>query len=254
MNNEISLNYYGGSGGFLALWIILLGTKYRCVWKGPDQSLDEVKHKHWNINNVKEWKSTEVWPDFNGTLDSSLEHKVFFHCSPTTTQWEKQTGLRVIVYTDWNTQMLLSEYKNAFVFNRNETINWMSNHVNRSFYTSYYNVKDESWPDLWTIDDYDLLPKRIQLELQQTLNFTSKKDYIDQIFNQTKIHYKGDEVWHELDDKILDASVVVKLQDIVKTNGNSLLEPLGYKTNDNVTELLAWWLSKHPNRLREILK
>ncbi len=45
MKKNIEICYYGGTGGFFLLWIILLASKdYLCEWEEP--------YNAWNLNDV----------------------------------------------------------------------------------------------------------------------------------------------------------------------------------------------------------
>ena len=68
----INLNYYFGCGGFYALWIILLGTDYCCEFENDNRSLDDIYKDQWNVQNISTWKSTEVRPDNDRSLNLKL--------------------------------------------------------------------------------------------------------------------------------------------------------------------------------------
>jgi len=248
MNDNIHLNYYGASGGFFALWILLFGTSYRCKFSdnGINNDLDLIFHNHWNINNCDDWKKTEIYPNDDETLNSNIEKKVFFHCNPSSNTFNTQSGYRIILYTDLDTQYKLSFLKKAFYFFKNRHGN-----IDAPFIRSYNNIKDPSWPDINNINQFDQLPKHIQNEFFKMTNIESTTNYIDSIF--PTILYNGEKVTHLLHDIINKADLVVKLQDIIKTDGNAILKPLGYNSNNKVKEFIQFWLNLHPENIRNML-
>lgn len=245
---ELSLNYYGGSGGFMALWVLLLGSDYRCAFDCSD-SLEDIFKKQWSIQDHKTWKSTEIWPNNELTKQSKSKQKVYFHCSPSNDTWDDdQKYTRVFLYTDFDTQIELSELKNAFVNYNRQTADV---YPLRPFVGWYNDIKDPSWPDIKSFADLSKLPKRIHNEVCSTLGIT--ETYVLDLKNKDKAMFNGEYVWKDLPNKLNDADVAVKLQDIVSTNGNALLNPLGYKSNSRVKNFIAKWLALHPKQLQEKL-
>src|SRR5210317_1775382 len=46
-NMNAQLCYFGASGGFFALWHILLGTDYNCFLTDSDQGYEDIKGESW---------------------------------------------------------------------------------------------------------------------------------------------------------------------------------------------------------------
>ena len=80
---NVNINYCGGSGGFMALWILLLSTDYRCKFNYKTQDLSVIKKNHWQIKTINEWKFTEIWPSNEETFRSNIKNKLFYFCNPT---------------------------------------------------------------------------------------------------------------------------------------------------------------------------
>lgn len=257
---DVSLNYYGGNGGFYALWILLLGSDYRCIFKGSDQELSEVYKKHWNILSIDTWKSTEVWPDGRDTHASNLKNKVFFNCNPKKDMWDNTSDFRngdfrIVVYTDIKSSLLLAEKKNAFLF-----LNPTSRIANYKDYTdievlhTYDNIKAAHWPAVSTYADIAGLPDIIMDELVAACNSNlgpvSREQYE---FNSSE--FNNDLVWYEYTKtiNINEANLIVKLQDCIQSNGACLLEPLGFKVNQACIDFTKQYLSLHSTELRDIL-
>lgn len=249
--NTINIDYYGGSGGFLTLWIVLLGTSYRCKFD-LDYSLDDIFAKHWDIKSTDKWKDTEVWPNNNTTAQSNFKEKVLFFCSPTQEEWNTRLGKKILIYTDYSTQFKLSKLKNSFMFFNNPTRDFETEHILRCLTTAYENIRDESWPDtavLTTVKDFENLQSYIKDELMECLGV----DSFDDIVNSLKYIYKDSAVWYELEGKLETADLAIKLQDLVRTRGKILLDYLGYPSNQKVDDFIDFWLDKHPVEIRNLL-
>ena len=243
---DLSLNYYGASGGFMALWVLLLGSDYQCKFKEPG-TLDSIFKKHWNIQDHTSWKSTEIWPDNNQTRQSNIRQKIYFRCNPSDDVWESEQDLtRIFVYTDFDTQIQLSEFKNAF---RNHNRTSKDVYPVAHFVNSYNNIKDPLWPTIDSFYDLPKLPVRIQNEVRKTLNVT--ENYVNDLIDKDRILINGEYVWKELGPKFRQADFMIKLQDIVTTNGNALLNKIGFETNDRVKDFISQWLGLHSEALQK---
>jgi hypothetical protein len=248
--NRININYYGGSGGFFTLWIVLLASEYRCKFRS-DLSLNDIFNEHWNIATTDTWKRTEIWPDNDKTEHSDIDKKIMYFCSPTTDKWNNQRGKRIMLYTDFSTQYKLSQMKNAFLFLGADKLT-EEKHVLNCLTVTYENIRDSSWPKtstLTSVDDFNNLDKNIHKELLQCLGVESTNE----LSNDLKTSYKNDTVWHELEGKLETADLVIKLQDLIKTRGKILLDYLGYPSNQKVENFIDFWLKKHPVEIRNLL-
>jgi hypothetical protein len=165
--NTFYLGYRGGSGGFIFLHFLLLSDKYRTCFNGNYNFKDIVK-KQWNISNLSNWKSTEVWPDNNSTiLDDNHKDKLLYFCNPSK-----------------------DEFFNFGPF------------TNFNFKKCYYDVKDPSWPDIDSFDDFLKLPKQIQdevINIHKVINISKfikppdcQKTYI---WLYTDIHAQHEFAW-----------------------------------------------------------
>ena len=108
---DISLLYSGGSGGFLFLHWLLLSGQYWCDFGGADTNT--VIQQQWNIGD-QHWKSTERWPSNN--IYSGPAGRIYFHClslSGEITQWQQCPGTKVLLYTDFLTQIRMAQFKRA---------------------------------------------------------------------------------------------------------------------------------------------
>lgn len=258
----------------MALWTILLGSDYRCIFDYKDQNLDVIQKEHWCINEYKTWKTSEIWPDNNLTALSDIKNKIFYFCGPEY-NWEQQTGTQIILYTDIVTQIKLAELKNASFFSDIGIYRpQMKKVIDETFVESYNNIKDPSWPDISNIDDFNTLPSNIQDELKEVIGFSTINNYLERICPQyleepvtmqdklnkannafqTAFEYNGIKVVNQLENWIHNVNHAILLQDIVKTNGNALLNPIGYDTNKQVVDFINFWVNLHPTDIQERLK
>ncbi len=98
---ELTIQYGGGSGGFLLLHMILLAGTYKCKFRN-DRDFDRFLQEHWDIKDHSRWKVTEVWPDNQATINSDYTNKVYFSCNPgINTQFPFDArGRRIVLFTD----------------------------------------------------------------------------------------------------------------------------------------------------------
>jgi len=111
-NNDLSIFYYGGSGGFYLLHQLLYTGNFFCVFD------DDWQEQFKNID-TRNWKGTESWPDNKKTLitDTKLR-KIYFTCNnPDSKRWVDFPGNKVILYTDLKSHMRLVLFKKAFCYN-----------------------------------------------------------------------------------------------------------------------------------------
>ena len=165
MNTDINLLYYGGSGGFFCLHLLLLTGQYNCVFHKNSTGINTIIEEHWNIKSIDTWKHTENWPDNHATEQSNLPNKVYFYCNP-----NKETvylgHTNVLLYTDLETQIYLAETKKAHWFiDKNAIQISMFEEMLRE---SYRNIKDPAWPECDSHAEFKCLPSWIQKECIET--------------------------------------------------------------------------------------
>lgn len=88
------------------------------VVPGWFDSVFESVHQHnWKIN-PNHWKSTEIWPNNQGTLNSECDrrpYRIFFTCNDVES-WLQWPGKKIVLYTDVRTQTRLAMYKKAWKY------------------------------------------------------------------------------------------------------------------------------------------
>ena len=153
--NNACLYYAGASGGFYALTLLSLATPYRWL-PHTDWS------KHWDIQSMDTWKSTEQWPNNQETYASDIDHKLFFICNPTAVQLKGVQTMdnvtSIWVYTDLTTQLTLSWYKQAGL-----NCNWPHCNSLEEFFEIYYTPEHmhtwdnhyiRNFPRIWEYHDH----------------------------------------------------------------------------------------------------
>ena len=246
--SDLCLNYFGGSGGFLALHLLLLSNQY--VNDLTDQ-LHIVVHDQWEIPNHDKWKDHEIWPDNSKTAALTESPKLFFYCNLQAEDWCRLPGTKLLVYTNLEYQLALSNYKKCWVYEQSAHPN--TRDVDFHFELFYNNVKDANWPECTSINHSKNLPEHIQKEL---LNHNDYLDFLNAtswsqwfiVKNQTNT-INNDIVYSEVAAVAKHSDIVVKLQDIVNTNGAALLTPLGLAVTDRHIELIQRWKSLHSDEI-----
>lgn len=82
-----------------------------------DRVYKTVYDHNWNIN-TDYWKSTEIWPNNAGTLNSNCvdrPYRIFFTCNDVDS-WQNWPGKKLVLYTDVRTQTRLAIYKKAWKY------------------------------------------------------------------------------------------------------------------------------------------
>jgi hypothetical protein len=239
-HKDLHLNYFGGSGGFLALHLLLLSNHYS---NELNNQLNIIIDHQWRITDHSKWKCNETWPNNNRTLSMPGSPKLFFYCSHIRSEWEKLSGIKLLIYTDLASQLALCNYKKSWVHNTNFT--HAAKDLNVEFGDFYNNVKDSTWPDCTEINDSKNLPEHIQHELLTHVDYV---DFInatswDHWFVMKQCNNKIDNniVFSEVADVAKHSDLSIKLQDIVNTNGTALLAPLGLPVLNQHVELIKKW-------------
>lgn len=267
MNQDIKLCYFGGSGGFIFLHLLLLSKQYTCCFQ-QNESVSGAIAKQWRIKDSQPWKSTETWPDNSATLGlETKQSKIYFFCNPVKQDIQLFPGRTVLLYTDKNSHIELAHFKKAWLFNPygNSFYNYVSyyRHQFSSWQFHYNNIKDPSWPKCLSPRSFPKLPDHIKKELLQhpnTAQLLKIKKY--ERYNRLKTlvtYYKnklkpasilpnGDKVLKEVSDFFPHADVAISLQDVIKQP--KILENLTrVPVNTDQLNLRDRWLSLHPDWL-----
>jgi hypothetical protein len=258
---DIKIGYSGGSGGFLLLHLLLLSGKFYTAFDVND-SLQNIINNQWNIRNHCDWKKFETWPNNLLTLSTDTQtSRLYFFCSPV---FEKNFTFAqchaksLILYTDIHSQAELSFYKKSRWWDNAPKHNF----VRRSYgllveqwNMHYCNIKNPSWPSRVSPRRIHQLPAPIYKEILDS-------EYTQNILKLLSDYMNGVPFGAELyintlvDQSMLaflhDADAVIKLQDLVNSNGNILLDVLDIPPiNQQQLNLIDQWKKLHPPELLE---
>jgi hypothetical protein len=226
------LSYFGGSGGFFALWHILLGTDYRCSLGKRSwlNSYINIKGEDWpELPSVKDWPELPSVTDFP---DSMVE------------------------------ELRLNPNWQEIVDNLVDSFNPLTN--NSLTYQQHWNIKDRSrWKstEIWPEND-----KTQKSDYKHKLFFVCKTQYLlaknkrawkyghghdtatirTTKFNGCKVHYEVAKIAEYTDYQ-------VKLQDIVTSQGQALLDIFDVTINDSNIFHNNMWLDLHIDEERKRL-
>lgn len=259
---DISLYYFGGSGGFLLLHLLMLSDQFYCsFYKHKNVSFTEILKKQWNIKNHHDWKKSEIWPHNAATFSSITDkRKIYFYCNPTAETIRTDT-LNILLYTDVRSQLILSKYKNAFDFFQFNRRNYLRRKI-RSWQKHYNDIKDDSWPVCPSLKKFKYLPYHVKQELLLhpytkhilTVSTTDRELVEESIAEHISITKdvvmveNNEMIFSEVSDIMQRVDKKYKLQDIV--NNISLMSDLTHSnTTDEQKKLLNHWKSLHTKEL-----
>jgi hypothetical protein len=223
MDKDLTLFYTGGSGGFLALNLILLSDYYYC-------SIDSTK---WKID-PQHWKQSEIWPNNNKTFESTVNKpKLYFYCNYIVGPSSKN---KLKIYTDIKTQVCLAEFKKAAWFTESAKLHW----------AQFYNDRRAAhWPDCNNYQDFNLLDAYIQQELLldpalPLIPCNNSNELILLLDKYQRNMFSSD-------------SESIRLQDIVRSHGKMLTDKLELTYTLAHKDLVDYWLSQHPDNIIKML-
>jgi hypothetical protein len=84
----------------------------------PEITKDNVYRRQWAVSkDRKKWKRSEVPPNNNLTSKSAYSHKLFYQWNPTVHQLQEGNyDKKILIYTDYDTHMMLAKNKNAWIY------------------------------------------------------------------------------------------------------------------------------------------
>lgn len=121
------LGYRGASGGFFLLHLLLMSNKYHVDFQS-DKSFEDIFREQWQITHADFWKMKETWPNnYQTAMSTTTRQKILFYCNPT---------------------------KQEFFQNPYDIV------------PCYFDVKDNTWPEISCFQDYENLPNYIKQECE----------------------------------------------------------------------------------------
>lgn len=258
---DISLYYFGGSGGFLLLHLLMLSDQFYCSFPPHNNvSFTEILKKQWDVKNHHDWKKSEIWPDNHVTFSSITDkRKIYFYCNPTAETIRPDT-LNILLYTDIKTQLILSKYKNASYFFKFSRYAYLKNKI--KLWRAHYNaIMAETWPKCNSIKHFNNLPEYIKTELLENpytaVNLTianNDQELVNDFFNRLVLDNKtfltetNDLVSVDVFNIMPYMHTCYKLQEII--NDINIINNITHvNLNTNQQNLLKHWKSLHTKEL-----
>jgi len=239
---DIKLCYFGGSGGFVVLHLLLLSGEFVCKFRDTSKTLDEIINQQWQISDSRCWKANEYWPDNAATQDlKTAQRKIYFFCNPTSDVIKDFDGATILLYLAADAHLKMMHYKGAYYFfdpdrRPYRTVFSYYREQLRPWIDYYNRVKDPSWPRCTGPAGFRALPAHIQEELLS--NDWTKKHL------EIRIKRPLPEVERFLE----HADKAIMLTDIM--NDLELLSCISeVPTNEAQLDLRQKWLALHPSSL-----
>ena len=248
--SDLALGYIGASGGFLLLHLLLLSDRYHVEFHN-NVCISTAINNQWNIDHHHNWKKTEHWPNNDATsLSTTPFNKIYFYCSPNNNEFSKNPVKKIALYTDIDSQLILSRYKNAYWFINGKTTDFIMNRqLLNNWNKHYHGIGDSSWPKCRSFRHIDKLPQQVQQELlsssytQSYIGCTNWQDYL--VKNSTK-KYRNTWVLDSAMNLISSADESILLQDLVNGRGEILVKKqLINSVNKKQQDLIDHWINLH---------
>jgi len=230
MSTDLALFYYPGCGGFFSLWHLLLSSDYQCRF----YDYDLIKGDSWPI---LEPTTVEEYPDFvkqeiqqNFGIPLDLAKQYQKHWTVLSKDPWTQTEL-----CPSNRGTALSLSSNRLFFYPNPTDQWQNHGTD---------TKILIYTDLGT---QFLLAKQQRKWLWENDNVRIKSNFPTGTV-------QGQTVFAKVAAAAKNVDLVIKLQDIVKTHGAALLNPLGFEIDQKNIDHTKKWLALFDAALAERLQ
>lgn len=272
MNKSLNLVYGGGSGGFLVFHLLLLTGKFFCIFKQKRAAdnqeefyyqMQNVIEDQWHITEPNLWKTKEHWPDNGSTRTHGIagHNAIYLSCNKI---WQDDDQAhRLLVYTDIDLQLKLSQYKRAGVFLHDLSATENRKKIEIEWSKIYSDVKDPAWPNVG-VAEIGTLPAVIVHELTD-LHGIDIQEIIDCYHNnrrylnkQLLAERRSKFSWFNNIQVLPNVKVLaaqchqsIRLQDIVLTEGRILTDTLELPYYESHRELVSRWLSLHPKDIQQ---
>lgn len=253
------LSYFGGSGGFFALWHLLLGTEYRCDFRTDEEFYTPI----YNLNAYNDIRG-DSWPAHYGLptstddLNTEIQQELLANAG-----WQNIVE-RVIedktrpeltnedVYKrQWAVSKDRKKWKQSEVAPNNELTSKAS-YSHKLFYQcapTVHELQEGNYDKKILIyTDYDT-----QDMLAKNKNaWRYARDY-DFAGRARTTEFEGLTVFYAVAEIAEFSTHTILLQDIVKTKGQALLD--AFETNTNILNLAHndMWLNLHTNEEKQRL-
>lgn len=265
MTNDIKLCYFGGSGGFILLHLLLLSRQFFCRFDDDSLELADIIYRQWQIPDPRRWKANEHWPKNLATSQYQTNlRKIYFFCNPNIHEVSEFEGQILFLYLDADSQLKMAKFKQAHYF-LHEPTSLHENYVSyyraklKNWYNHYNNIKDPSWSRCTGPAGFRALPLHIKNELLEnpytTVALEIKKythyDHVAQEEKFARLNQEyvflpdGTKVMHNVGNFFRHADMSIKLTDALN-DLNVLSEIIGVAYNNDQVCLRNRWASLHP--------
>jgi len=252
MNTSLNLSYFGGSGGFFALWHILLGTDYKCAFDlHPQELYDDIKGPDWPVRYPK--TMSDLPYKVQKEIEENYDWQVLIKKVLSDDKLAMSVDMSVdsIVYkSHWNISKDRTKWKSTEIWPDNY-LTQLSDHKNKLFFNCNPRRKE-------IIIGYD---KKILLYTDyKTQDMLAKNKNAWRYFpglrptgDEKTTEFAGDTVYYKVAEIAEYTDYQIKLQDIIKTNGQALLDILNIPINEDNIYHNNMWLNLHTNEERKQL-
>jgi hypothetical protein len=252
--HKAHFSYFGGSGGFFALWHILLGTDFNCDFRTDKQFYKQLENKNaYNDIRGSSWPAYNNLPESIDALPMSIQQEL-----DTNNGWH---GIVERVIEDRTKPAITNEhvYKQHWTVSKDRK-DWKKTEVtpnNELTSKSVYNHKlfFECNPTVHQLQEGNYNKKILLYTDYETQDMLAKNKnaWIHPPGNVRTADYNGINVYYRVAEIAKHATHTILLQDIVKTNGQALLN--AFDTNTNVLNLSHndMWLNLHTNEEKQRL-
>jgi len=236
------LVYFGGSGGFFALWHILLGTDYNCVLTNTYQAYEDIKGENWPAISDLPISIFELSNEIQNELTDNQEWKLIVEQTMENRNNSPRSIDSKFYKPQWNVNEDRAKWK--------ETEKWPTNKLTQDSSFSnklFFNCNPKKENIIQDCDKRILLYTDIETQMMLA---KSKRAWLyllsadnDEILKTTK--FNGCEVLRKVDQfaKITDYQIC--LQDVVKTQGQALLDIFNENVNQDNIFHNNMWLNLH---------
>jgi len=264
------LCYFGGSGGFFALWHILLGTDYSCHFKNRDLAYNDIKGPSWpalseipttflhlpdivqeELTNNKEWKLIveEIIEKRN-----SEEWKLIVQKSMENDYSSPRSINSGFYKSQWNIRKDRSRWKETEQWPDNQ-LTQKSSFKNKLFFDCNPSVEDIIENSNKKILLYTDIETQILLAKNKHAWKYRKKtiEEFEFVKKPKTTKFNGDEVYYKVDEIAKYTDYQIRLQDVVSTQGQALLDVFDSTINESNTYHNNMWLNLHTNEEKGLL-
>lgn len=249
MNTQLC--YFGGSGGFFALWHILLGTDYSCVLSYHDPSYNNIRGSDWptlqdlpaNFDDFpKELQQDIQYINNQELIKEVIENKNGGPRSIDSMSYKRQ----------WNISEDKSRWKETEMWPRNESTQNSDFKHKLFFHCNPYaaDMKEDMIADsnkkilLYTdIETQIMLAKNKHAWIYYGKNI---KEF-ELVEKPKTTKFNGFEVFDRVAEFAEYTDYQIRLQDVVNTQGQALLDIFDLTINENNVHHNNMWLNLHSN-------